>query len=85
MVKSKSQPKSPLKNLKKLAEAVLDLWDALQHLSVSGLYGPVELFDDKPSCVKMSEEIMNPSTKEPKKTEPTINPDDFIGDLFEDE
>ena len=85
MEKSKSQPKSQLKKIKKLAKVVLDLWDELQHLSVDGLYGPVELFDDKPSCVKMSEEIMNPPTKGSKKTEPTINPDDFIGDLFEDE
>jgi len=55
----------------------------LQLISVDGLYGPVELFDEKPTCVKMAEEILKPPEKKSEKPEPTTNPDEVIGDLFE--
>ncbi len=83
MAKSKTKLKTKSKTLNKLAKSVLDLWTALQLISVDGLYGPVELFDEKPTCVKMAEEILKPPEKKSEKPEPTTNPDEVIGDLFE--
>lgn len=72
------------KKLTKLAKSVMDLWADLKRIDVDGLYGPVALFDEEPTCVKMADDILNPPKKEKReKPEPTTNPDDFIGDLFE--